>query len=297
MTRPCRYRRSMLPFPMTVCIAAMSPTAGVIVAVADFLLSNDVRSIESRQIKMQTLVANSWHCLYAGDPTIFFELSSYIENDLGVMNVTPSCTDVMAAVEKSYEAALEHKIERKILAPLGLTRQELMQDGRKRLGGALFRKIVSEIRENGVIDLETHLLVFGFDADLKPHLFSADSYGDCTLHDAVGFHAVGAGSLAALGWLSMNSNFRFDKKVTEIGYRLCEAKFVAETARSVGGYTLLVALFPDGVTTHIVLLDNGDAIRKSWESRRNQPGTPEALAEIRGALKAELEKRGDTRSI
>jgi hypothetical protein len=281
---------------MTVCIAAMSTIIGAVVTVTDFMLSDDISSVEARQIKMET-VANTWHCLYSGDPSMFAELSGHIESDLRAMQGIPSCADVVLAVERAYEASLEHRIERRILAPFGMTRSEFMQEGLTRFDGETFRRIIGQMEDHNLFVPGTELLITGFDSNGKPHIISADVLGDCTIRDGVGFHAIGAGSKAALGWLLTNSKFRFSKNIAEIGYRLCEAKFVAEMAPGVGHYSLLAAFFPDGTGAHLLMIDPSDAVRKSWENRRNRKGTPSAIKKIHEAFTADMDEQRIKRSV
>jgi hypothetical protein len=285
-----------LPACMTVCIAAMSSIVGAVVTVTDFMLSDDISSVESRQIKMETL-ANTWHCLYSGDPSLFAELSGHIERELRAATEIPSCGDVVLAVERAYETSLEHRIERRVLAPFGMTRSEFMQNGLTRFDDETFRRIIGQMEDRSHFLPGTELLISGFDSKGKPHIISADVYGDCTIRDGVGFHAIGAGSLAALGWLLTNSRFRFSKSIAEIGYRLCEAKFIAEMAPGVGRYSLLAAFFPDGTGAHLLMIDPSDPVRKAWEARRNRKGAPSAIKKIHSAFTADMDQQGFKRSI
>jgi hypothetical protein len=112
-----------------------------------------------------------------------------------------------------------------------------------------------------------------------PHIFSTDFSGRCTIHNDVGYHAIGAGSWAALGWLSTKTAVAFTQSIPAIVYRLCEAKFAAETARSVGDRTVVLVSFKDGAAVPVILhgapIEN--AVRTAWDSQRKQPSPPEAL--------------------
>ncbi len=156
---------------MTVCIAAMSSLLGAVVTVTDFMLSDEFSSVESRQIKIET-VANTWHCLYAGDPSLFAELAGHIENDLRSMGGIPSCGDVILAVEKAYEAALAHRIERRILAPFGMTRSKFLQTGMAIFDPETFRRITLQMEDRNLFVPGAELLITGFDSEGKAHIIS-----------------------------------------------------------------------------------------------------------------------------
>jgi CubicO group peptidase (beta-lactamase class C family) len=267
---------------MTVCIAAIASRLGAIVTVSDTLLSDDFSSVNTGP-KLTSLVRGRWSCLYAGNPTVFRDLTTRIVDDLKQSNSAATYQDVMDAVERAYDAVLEHSIERQILAPLGMTRKEFIDCGAKKLGENLFREITTEIR---LINLATELLVFGFDEHHVAHIFSSDFTGRCTLHDDVRYHAIGAGSWAALGWLSTQKAVAFSPSIPDIVYKLCEAKFAAETARSVGPRTVVLVSFKNGSVAPIVLhgAPIQNAVRTAWESRIHQPSSPEALELIERAL-------------
>jgi len=213
---------------------------------------------------------------------MFKDLVSRIQAELDQLNSVPTCPQAMMVVEHAYDAALEHCVERQILAPLGFTRRQFLDEGLTKLGESLFREVTAEIR---AVNLGTELLVFGFDEQKQPHIFSTDFTGRCTLQDAVGFHAIGAGSWAALGWLFTNQRFVYAARLAEIAYRLCEAKFAAETARSVGADTALMVMFGDGGASAMYIhggpsRTSASVIRDAWDARRNQAIPPTVTAEI-----------------
>jgi hypothetical protein len=225
----------------------------------------------------------------------------------------------MSATEKAYEAVQTHLIERDVLSQYGMTLREFKDDGLNKMGLAVHHEIVNEIRQltNRMrYEQPTNLLVCGFDGGL-PEMFSSDGAGSCT-RQGYSFHAIGAGSNAAIGWLMAHDDFRLSGDVAEIAYRLCEAKFASEHAPGVGDeVTLLTTLYMDGTSDMMVIempsrsvnptferadklttseqemlqrdgfvfaLPVGEVIRSAWEERRRQALPKKALAAIRDGL-------------
>ena len=259
---------------VTVCIAAKSSALGAIVAVSDMMFSNDERSIEGASAKFASLLPTQWFCWFAGDPTVFAELRRLTCQRLDEAE-TANLADLLRAVEEAYTEAFKHRVERGVLSVCGLSFDEFFSTGIERLGEVTFQQLFQEIR---LADLATELLVAGFDDDKTPHLFSADRFGVCTLHDVESFHAIGSGANAALGWLHANDKFRYEDDVIHVAHRLVEAKFCAETSRAVGHKTVIAVMFNDGTITGAPLF--ADIVRKNWEGERNQEPSHEVLGAI-----------------
>jgi proteasome subunit B (beta)-like protein len=310
---------------MTVCIGAISSTLGVIVTVSDMMLSTDTDSVEAAEVKFDTIVRGPrpWVCLYAGDPTAFDELRTQIQTKL-VPARRRTCRDVMRVAEEAYEALIEHRIERDILSRFGLRRTEFIDTGLVKFGQIVFQQTMDSI--NQLLDTmrytdATELLLAGFDDKDEPHIFSVNGIGHCTLHDGYAFHAIGVGSQAARGWLTAHQNFRNATELSEIAYRLCEAKFAAETAPFVGGRTtVLAALCSDGFADAMLIRQpeasggraqititsrpspsvielRGEVIRAAYEERRNQPLPQDAVGAINAGLDRVVKQLEENRNF
>jgi hypothetical protein len=188
--------------------------------------------------------------------------------------------DVVSAVTAAYRLARKARFERVILNDCLMTHEEFLQHGLERLGEAIFTRKLYEMDQMG---LGMQLLIAGFDDASVPHIMSCDSFGRVTLHDALSFHAIGAGDFAALGSLHRNDKFRFSGDIEHIAHRLMEAKYCAETCTAVGKQrTIVVAFFSDGKIRFT--FSDIDAVRDAWEWQRQQEPEGEVLEAITSAL-------------
>jgi len=274
---PGRLLRSM-----TVCIAATSHArGGVTITASDMMLSDDWSSVDSNTYKVSPLFkGGGWRCMYSGLPTDFEELRHSLRKIERPKNVI----DAMTAVERAYDHLTNHYIERHVLSPFGLTHEDFMGNGREIFGETYFRELVERCTLVKP-PMETTLLVTGFDSARDSHIFEAQRGTKCTVYDELGFHAIGAGGWAALGSL-FTGGLRSASTLSEAVYRVCEAKFVSEIARSVGReITVVNVYFSDGTSFGPYYIDEGHVIRKSWESQRNLPAPPAAIEALDEILK------------
>jgi hypothetical protein len=283
-------RQSRLFDPMTVCIGYISPKHHAIISVTDTMLSDDVSSSDLAAVKLYTLVkSGAWLCMYAGLPTEFWELLQH----LGRFKEPQTLKAAIRAAEHAYVDLTTHLIERAILAPFGLTLGKFVKDGAATFGETYFRELSEQCR---VVVPETDILVTGFSSDGAPHIFETNRKRVCTIYDQLGFWAIGAGAWAALGSLySHGEEMRRYDHLNKIVYRLCEAKFIAETARSVGsGMTLVNVSNFDGSGFQLFIAEK-DPIRAAWTKQRDSPIPAEALEEIgkweRKARRLQLDQR------
>jgi hypothetical protein len=213
-----------------------------------------------------------WQCMYSGLPTEFEEL----RRRLAATECPKTLEGVTEAVEHAYDELTKHLIERRILAPLGLTRDVFMTEGLEMFGDTYFRELLEQCR---AVKPETDLLVMGFDEKSVPHLFQAYRDGTCTNYDQLGFYAIGAGAWAALGSLYA-SDVRSARSTNRVVYRLCEAKFLSEIARSVGGLMTVVNVFYADGSDYSLFINDEDPIRIAWKKQRSAPIPQEAIDEI-----------------
>src|SRR5437868_3396992 len=136
--------------------------------------------------------------MYSGDPTMYSALVGHIRSKLNSSPKRWSLHEVMSVVEDAYGAVIDRKVELRIpIRPFGITSLQDLTSAKYAAGHAL----IAEIKElfvneraavvNELYDDPTYLLVCGFDENNEPHIFSADPVGNCTLHDAHTFHAIG----------------------------------------------------------------------------------------------------------
>jgi hypothetical protein len=261
---------------MTVCIAAISRVRGVIIAASDMMLSDDVSSADDAAYKISALFKGHrrWWCMYAGYPTDFEEL----RNSLSEVEQPKTLADAIAATELAYDKLTKHYIERYILAPFGLTHEAFMRDGPAIFGETYFR----ELADQCILfkpAMETSLLVFGFDSIGIPHLFQAQRTVKAEVHDTLGFHAIGTGAWSAQGSLFAGGLSSAGTE-NEAIYRVCEAKFVSEVARSVGTKTTVLHVYSSGGSESVLYIDDDSPIKAAWKRQRNMKPPARAINEI-----------------
>jgi hypothetical protein len=268
-------RPRTLPDLMTVCIAARSQYGHFVVTVSDTMFAAVDRSVDSGRSKVE-IVNDRWVCMYSADESgTFLEVYPSIKRQLA--SSPANLADVIAAVESSYREALIRRFERRILHDCMMTHDEFIKSGRQTLGDRVFELKLDEMSR---MNLALEVLMAGFDEGYgATHIISADAYGVCTIHDDMGFYAIGSGASAALAWLHTNDDFRNALYVVPIAHRLIEAKYCAETSTSVGKKKFdIVAIVPTKDGGEIVASMSPVEIesetipmaREAWERRRNQ---------------------------
>jgi hypothetical protein len=200
--------------------------------------------------------------MYAGDPSVYEEVQRRVIEDLFGGNGEDSAPTVVEACERAYRAELERHIDGKILSRYGLTRKEFVRDGRAYFGEEQFARIRLEVDE---ADLNTTLLVMGFDLKARPWMFTVSNPGVRKHRLALGFHAIGTGDLLALGTLAQT--YDVDLDTDELMYRVCEAKFASELATAVGKKTYAMKLAPDG-TQHRLPPERIKPLGERWHRKR-----------------------------
>ncbi len=273
-------RRPAQPEPLfrgdfvTVCIAAKCPQLNRIVFVADTMVSSDTISTD-KVMKMRHLGnAARWFALFAGPERRFVPLVERIHKELGD---SPGATvhEVIEAAQKAWHASHVELVEREVLGQLDISLDDCVHNGLQWFGERRHGAMLETIEE-----LESHpsfaidLLIAGFDAENEQHMFELSYSGRIARHANLLFHAVGAGRSAALSALYPQPLFSRGTNLNEIIYRMCAAKFAAESAPSVGRDTVVVVVSPDRQVFHMLFNDVIDKLRVLWKEK-GQPPVPE----------------------
>ena len=252
---------------MTICIAAIVAPGEAIITASDFMLIGDGRSINPATPKFQYVgPSDRWTVMYSGnDFTDFVDLVDSIRDEIS--GTKCDGRDLKKAVREAFRAIIQEVAEYQILGPLGLTLKQFKSGGAKKYGDAFFNRAAAQIQAINLDD--STVLVAGFDSKKKAHIFSCNASRRILDHDAERFCAIGEGAFAARDWLDVNDDFRLIESYPHVAYRLCEAKYAAEIASSVGkGITAIAAHYPNGSISHLVLGDH-DPPAKAWEKTRN----------------------------
>lgn len=272
---------------MTVCIAAVSIPLTQIITVSDTKLAIGYSSIKDATTKARFLTKDCrWVCMYAGIAPAFESIYDRLGDILhGHDNV--SSTFVKAAVETAYRDELRHMAEIRLFSPFAIDLPTFEQKGFSQFGSKVFNVLHKQII---ALNTGVDLLVCGFERNDYPRIFSASGRGEVFDCATLGFDAIGTGAGLAVDWLNGNDEFRRCSDIGEIIYRLCEAKFTAESNPDVGDSTFVCSVDINGTSTQLDDRALEDA-RRLWKRRRTA-GVPERiLAGLRGG--ASFDKNGD----
>jgi 20S proteasome alpha/beta subunit len=128
-----------------------------------------------------------------------------------------------------------------------------------------------QIRE---FNLSTSFLVCGVDEHAHPHVFSVNNpNGNQIVHDARGHAAIGTGAQMALG--ALGSRPIATLPIRDLIYRVCEAKFAAETAPGVGKSTLALVQ-RKGSKYRIAFPNQIQRLQDVWTKGRTEPAPKKA---------------------
>jgi len=229
-------------------------------------------------LKIMT-VTNRWSALYAGSPT---SATLIVEEARRLM---PSASDrqpdslerIRAVTTAAYKAVLRRQATDQFLGIYDLTLEQFRRAGRRQFGESEFAQINKQIRD---YTLRTQLLVCGVDNDQWPHIFTINHPGIATLNDLIGHAAIGSGAQMALG--SLGGRILSGLPIRDLIYRVCEAKFSAETAHGVGKSTLLTVLRKG--FEHTAWGVQTDEIKQVSESVRKESALDKAIELVDAAF-------------
>jgi hypothetical protein len=257
---------------MTVCIAAICYRLGYIVEVSDQLISSDETSVDA-VLKTDTLVPDvPWTIMFAGNAANYKRLFARIKSTLGDGKL-PSA--LVAAVEEAYRVELLKIHETEVLMPYGMSRDDFFACGKDRF---------TEYKFNAIVDLleQTHtdvsLLIAGYDERGDGHIYEASCWG-VVKEQPLEFHAIGSGRSTALGTLYPVPDFARSEDFMEVIYRLCAAKFSAESTPTVGTNTFLFARARGGGEISVMSPENINGLRQIWRSE-GQPPIPDSAIQL-----------------
>jgi hypothetical protein len=153
-----------------------------------------------------------------------------------------------------------------------------LEQGKNYFGDEQFTRLLYELN---AINLDTHFIIAGFELDGAPHLFSVVDPGISEDHLSLGFHAIGTGSPRCVG--ALFGTYDSSLSIVDLIYRLCEAKFLGESAMGVGKKTFVDVFSSDGIHQGLVP-DLVEPIRAIWQKEGLPPMPASARAEISRSL-------------
>jgi len=282
---------------MTVCIAAASSNLKQIVTVSDMRVETQTASMDNALLKFRVSPLG-WHCLFSASDISRFE-SIWARINAFLFALDPAkqqatVANVEEAVEKAYRDERRHMAEVTVLGHWTMDLPTFESDGRAKFGDDLFTKMHAEI---SALKIDVELLLFGFNFGL-PHIMQVGSEGVIEKNRPAGpqFGAIGSGKYIALDSLYSHADLQRSDDSGYIIYRLCEAKFAAETTPGVGPDTTVAVFAPaplgngvPGLTDMLAsptILNDHDLkkARALWQHRKNAEIPERILSGLRGGL-------------
>jgi len=243
------------------------------------MLSLDWASTDTQTIKLGPLCSSGrWVAMFSGNPTVDAHVTKAASESINSAGKETSA-DIVSAMEKAFRDELKRKIEGELLSPYGLDRDTFLREGFADLGEQQFNRLASEIAS---VRLKTSFLIVGYEPDnLAPKLISIADPGIHEYHNGLGFCAIGAGWVQALG--SLYNTYKPDLSRDDLIYRICEAKFLSESALGVGRRTVVLTIAPDG--SHKGLYPEFvEPIREIWLRQGRPPVPKDFYAKIKDTI-------------
>jgi hypothetical protein len=189
----------------------------------------------------------------------------------------PSASDVEAAMCEAYSRILRSHVAREYLTKFGFDSvDDFKIAGISRLGRRLFWSLSRKIDR---ASLGVDLLVYGFDYtnNRRPNIFHITNPGNAIELNHLSAFAIGSGTRMAMASLHLRPlDISTVPNASALIYRLCEAKFSAETASGVGKATSGYWMTNDGHSSPILEITL-NKYRNIWEAWRRLPPPEEAL--------------------
>lgn len=138
------------------------------------------------------------------------------------------------AFERAYREQREAIINKTILAKLKLDLDTYQRHGYGQLGPEVHADIYRKIE---AVKVGVEFLVYGYDEQGYGHIFTIDDSGEAQSLETEGFGTIGVGW--SLAHASLVSRPLQAAELDDMIYRVCEAKFAAESALGVGLETVV----------------------------------------------------------
>jgi 20S proteasome alpha/beta subunit len=276
--KPLSRLRPLKERHVTVCIAAISDTSGMIVTASDRMVSYGFTSAETA-MKVTRIHDPFWVTMLAGDDIGRAETVVRLVRANLKGYEKPSVVELLTALDDACTRAKNQVAEAAVLSPLGLDLKTFYDSGRDKLGDAIFTHLFSDIQTHSRLGIE--LLVLGYDEYSLPALLKYDDVSGWREVTRVGFAAIGSGSISAESSLSFHK-YNTTCPTSDAVYRVTTAKFMSERADGVGIETFVMCLNPNGETCFLISGDVDAHIRNIW----NEIGRPRLpkLDDVKAAI-------------
>ena len=144
-------------------------------------------------------IHREWGALVAGNdisqaPFVIEEAKRLLRGKSGELNV------VKDAFRRAYQSCRNEAITDSLLGTFEMSIDEFKKKGSKQLHPEVFADISIRMRS---FSLGCTFMVYGFDDNVKPHVFTIANPGRVESFDKPGFWAIGAGARSSLSTLSV----------------------------------------------------------------------------------------------
>jgi 20S proteasome alpha/beta subunit len=218
---------------VTTCIAAITQRFFIVTA-SDTRLSFG-GSYSTDGVVKDEGIHREWGVMIAGNdisqaPLVVDEAKRLLRKQTGEFRV------VKDALKKAYQSARREVITDRLLSSFDMTIDDFKKKVSRQLHPEVFADISIRMRE---FNLGCTLMVYGFDDDVQPHIFTVTHPGRIEVYDRPGFWAIGAGQASALSTLSVLRQNSARSTFAETVYNVLTAKYTSESASDVGPETFL----------------------------------------------------------
>jgi hypothetical protein len=255
---------------VTVCIVIKKPE--FIIAVSDRKVSADWNSVDWVTVKNE-FAGSYWRLMYSGnnDTVCMASILRRIHSSWPLPSEETLDT-IQNVFREAYQAEVRQPGYDLVLSKYKITVEDFLRDGHKHFGNAEFARLNELFGRAATRDLE--LRVYGFDpTNKREQMFQVKNPGVVQDWGFTNWVSIGSGQYLAAADLAPAPVVGNE---IDVLYRALSAKFLAESAPSVGDATFVSILKPDG--SEKILID-GDilAIKTFWKNAR-KPNTPEPVA-------------------
>lgn len=233
------------PYPweqkVTICIAAgCGTTADIsenkIILCTDWLASSSLGASDT--VLKQRPVGKDWWCLGAGDESEILALHSLLQAGMDSESEVDE-TNIVTIVRNALKARKLQKADEYTVSKYGISYNDFIDIGKEKFPEEIFHRAFLRIES---VEIECRLILAGFSEGFP---FILDTDENCRVSIREDFSAIGEG--AYLAQASLLQREYMDTRIFENAlYCVYEAKKHAERVPSVGDYTLLSVLSPDG---------------------------------------------------
>jgi hypothetical protein len=272
--RPMGYGKAM-----TIAIVAKSIKHKCFISVSDRMVFFDdqVPAIDNAVIKDLQIRIPNWNMVFSGNTEFVLPIWQGAVSSLASATYQPSLMQVEEAVCSSYSEVLQKHVTRQYLTKFGFrTIHDFRNAGASQLGRRFYGSLTRKIdRFNADVDF----IVYGFDhtANKSPHMFKVTNPGNAINLDHLKSYAIGSGTHMAIA--SLNLRPLDNLSAGALAYRLCEAKFSAETATGVGKTTTGFFMNMHGYSSPITP-GTIDKFRDYWKKWKMEPPPAEVIDSI-----------------